>query len=85
MNKFVLVSLFVTSAVCIAGFCHAMDKNVTEEKVECAYITAKKARMHHPMVGGDMFKLQLPSNYDIISYLDEEEDCPVPTTPPVKK
>ena len=76
MNKFVLASLFVTS-VCVAGLCTAMDNNVTQEKVECGYITAKKARMNHPMTGGNMFELQLPSNYDIVSYLDEEEDCPV--------
>lgn len=83
MNKFVLASLFVTSAVCVAGLCSAMDKDVTQEKVECAYITAKKARMQ-PMIGGSMFELQLPSDYDIVSHLDEEQDCPVPTSP-VKK
>lgn len=81
MNKFFAASLFVASVACVAGYCKATEVQVTEEKVECAYITAKKARMK-PKFGDDRFRLQLPAHYDILSHLDEESDCPVKDTPP---
>lgn len=84
MNKFILMSLFVTSVACATGYCSAFERNVTEEKTECDYIKAKKARNYKPIVGYyPSFKLQL--SLPDVDIFNDEEDCPVPTTPPTKE